>query len=343
MLRHLHRCIVVAALTVPTAFTARSNAQEVDAGTRAVARDLGYAGVAAYERGDFAPAADKLGRAFKILNAPSLGLWSARALVKLGSLVQAAERYRDVGRIQALSGELAVQRQAQQDAARELGELTPRIPFLILLVEGAAPQSLEIALDDAPFPTAMVAENYPVNPGAHRLTARRGDQNVTETFSVAESEHKRVTLRFAPPLPLAAPGGGPPVGGAVRSLTADPSTSPGGAADSRPGAVLPILGWTALGLGAAGIATGAVTGLLALNERRSLEQAGCNLATNSCDSAHQGDVDKYNELRSISSVGFIAGGVLGAAGAVLLLTLPRGDGQVALRISPTAVTVGGAF
>jgi hypothetical protein len=141
MWRLSHFFLLAATVAVICLSGARGHAQEIDPSARAVARDLGYAGVAAFERGDFQAAADKLERAFKILEAPSLGLWSARALVKLGKLVQAAERYRLVGRINTGAGELAVQRQAQQDAATELAALEKRIPSIVVQVEGGSPGS----------------------------------------------------------------------------------------------------------------------------------------------------------------------------------------------------------
>src|SRR5688572_21582724 len=87
--------------------------------TRAAARDLGAEGVEAFQAGNFQAASDKLARAYEILRVPSLGLWSARALAKVGKLVEASERYLDVTRLDASKGDTAVQRQAQTDAAVE--------------------------------------------------------------------------------------------------------------------------------------------------------------------------------------------------------------------------------
>src|SRR5688572_30759640 len=94
-------------------------AQPVDDATRAAARDLGMAGVEAYQAGSYPAASEKLDKAYRTLRAPSLGLWSARALAKLGKLIEASERYLEVTRLDVASGDVAVQKQAQIDAAAE--------------------------------------------------------------------------------------------------------------------------------------------------------------------------------------------------------------------------------
>jgi Tfp pilus assembly protein PilF len=72
---------------------------EVDDATRASARQLGYAGVEEFQGGQYESARAKLEKAYRVLKAPSLGLWSARALEKLGKLVEASERYLEVTRL----------------------------------------------------------------------------------------------------------------------------------------------------------------------------------------------------------------------------------------------------
>src|SRR6185369_14754613 len=74
-----------------------ATADDIDPSARSAARSLGYAGVEAFERREYGPALDKLEKAFAVLRVPSIGLWSARALARLGRLVQASERYRLVG------------------------------------------------------------------------------------------------------------------------------------------------------------------------------------------------------------------------------------------------------
>jgi hypothetical protein len=337
MLRPSLISLLAATLAALVLFAARVNAQEVDASARAVARDLGYAGVAAFERGEYQLATEKLERAFKLLEAPSLGLWSARALVKLGKLVQAAERYRLVGRIKASAGELEVQRQAQQDAAAELATLEKRIPTLVVLIEGASAGGVALELDDAPFAAALMGEPVPVNPGSHRVTANERGHTAAQTVSLAEAERKHVTLRLGSPMP--APQG---------VATASPPANVQGSLQSTEGAhgsaaVQRLVGWGAVGIGAAAIVVGTVTGAMAMNDRSTLSDRGCSLDRNQCPIALQDDVASYNRRLTISSVAFIGGSVLAAAGAVVLLTVPTTETKVAIHVRPSAITFSTAF
>src|SRR6476469_4563355 len=105
-------------------------AQSADESTRTAARALGNAGVEAYQANDFATATDKLEKAYAILKVPTLGLWSGRALIQTGKWIEASERFLEVTSLQVPAGDVAVQKQAQADAAVELKTLTPRVPVV---------------------------------------------------------------------------------------------------------------------------------------------------------------------------------------------------------------------
>src|SRR4051794_25830354 len=62
----------------------RAEAQQVDDRARGAARTLAEDGVTALQNGDATSAVDKLERAYEIIHLPTVGLWSARALVKAG-------------------------------------------------------------------------------------------------------------------------------------------------------------------------------------------------------------------------------------------------------------------
>ena len=53
-----------------------AGAQKVDDATRGAARTLGNDGVKAYQANDYATANEKFDKAYKLVRAPSLGLWS---------------------------------------------------------------------------------------------------------------------------------------------------------------------------------------------------------------------------------------------------------------------------
>jgi hypothetical protein len=99
-----------------------------------------------------------------------------------------------------------------------------------------------------------------------------------------------------------------------------------------------------LGVGGAGLLFGSVTGLVVLSKKSALEDDGCVDAR--CYGDQADDVDSYNSMRTLSTVGFVVGGLGAAAGAALLLTAPSEEQTgAALRpwVSVGAAGVAGRF
>ena len=328
--------LLAATVAVPLLLAAPASAQPVDDATRAAARKLGSSGLEAFQAHDYATANDKLGRAFRILQAPSLGLWSARALEKLGKLVEAQERYLKVTRLPIVGGDAEVQKKAQAEAAADLASLSPRVPTIVVQVEGASPSDVTLTIDGGVLSSDLVGEAFPVDPGSHQVVGVRGAERIEADVLVAESEHKSTALRFGSALAgAAAPGASPPSQAAVAQEPA--------AGASSSGISQRTVGWVTLGVGAAGLAVGTVTGIIALADRGGLSQGGNNCYGSKCGTAMEDKVDSYNSMRTFSTVGFIAGGVLATTGVVLLLTAPRATSSASLVIQPSSVFVRGVF
>jgi hypothetical protein len=314
---------------------------EQDAATRAAARKLAEDGVAALQSGDAKTAAQKLDKAFRMLMVPSVGLWSGRALIKQGLLVEGMERLLEATRLPS-AGDVAVQDRARVDAEKEIEQLRPRIPNLVVVLEGANAAEVALTIDGKPVPNALVGEDMPLNPGTHRLVAKRGDQEQALDVSLAESERKPVTLRFSVGVRAApaAPAAPLSVGGTAASASDDPGAS---------GTIRRPLAYVTLALGGAGLAMGGVTGVIALGKRSDLDD-NPNCADGKCLRSAEDDVSSLRTFRTLSTVGFIAGGVLAGAGVVLLLTSSRNaphawraPSTLALELGPGDVRLKGRF
>lgn len=310
---------------------------EQDAATRAAARKLAEDGVAALQAGDAKTAAQKLDKAFRMLNVPSVGLWSGRALVKQGLLVEAMERFLEATRLPS-SGDVALQDRAKADAEKEIEQLRPRIPNLVVALEGASEGEVTLTLDGKAVPSALIGEDLPVNPGAHRLVGKRGSEEQVAEVSIAEAERKPLTLRFSGAPAATAPS--LTVDNAAPSQTSDRG---GGRDIKRP------LAYVALALGGAGLVAGGVTGALAMSKRSELDESG-SCADGRCLHTVEDDVSSLRTFRTVSTVGFIAGGVLAGAGVVLLLTssgggeqAQRAPGTLALGLGAGSVRLRGSF
>lgn len=285
-----------------------------DDAARAKARALGYAGVEAYEAGDYATASAKLEESYQLLPAPSLGLWSARALVERGRWVEAEERYRAVTSASVAANDSPVQQQAKDEAQRERGELLRRIPSLKIRIAGAALSDVTVSVDGAVRAPSELATALLVNPGRHEISGVRGAERSQVVLDLVERTHEEVELRFS-----ARPEPGPPpapvVAAAPAPSPAAPAPLPAADASSDLRRVVHIGGWVALGAGAAGLTTSLVSYVLANQqyesfERRSLCTAG---------GCSQDEVDSYNTLRDVQRVSLIAGSVLAAAGVTALV------------------------
>ena len=305
-------------------------ADEPDEATRVAARTLGAAGVESFQSGKYVEASDKLEKAYGLLKVPSLGLWSARALAKRGLLVEAEERYLETTGLQAPSGDSTVQRKAQQDAKTELAALKPRIPSLVIRLSEADAAQLSLTLDGQPLATSWLGRPRLVDPGEHHVVAQRGADEAEGAATVAEGESKDVALAFRS-APLAAPVT-PPAASTISF------GEPPHADDSRqPSHTKRTLGWVALGAGAAGLVVGGVTGVIAAGKKTDLKNSGvCD--GDRCPTSQTDTVNSLNSMRTISTVGFIAGGVLAGTGIVLLLSSgsSSSSGTTQAWLSPTS-------
>lgn len=284
--------------------------------TLTTAREVGKEGLVAYRAGKYEVAATKFLQAYGAVRAPSLAVFAARALAKSGKLVRASELYLQAERLEPKSDWLPLQREMQQVAASERQELLPRIPRLTIQLEGAKPEEIEVNIDGVAIPTALIKAKQVVDPGTRTVTARRGSEVVTQVATLAEGERKSVTLQFAA---SAASAAASPAQPGLSSVAARPSptrdTSSSEIRTER------VLGWAGLGVAGVGLAFGTVTAVLAKSKRSDLQGSG-SCDGNSCYPESSGDVDSYNRLRTLSTVGFVAAAAGAAAGVTLLWLLP---------------------
>jgi hypothetical protein len=182
---------------VPALAPAAAHAQAIDSTTRSTARQLGTEGVQAYEEGRYDEASDKLERAYQLLKAPSLALWSGRALERRGNLVEASERYLEATRL-PIEGtdDKSVQQKAQADALAAHGELQPRIPRLLIEVHGATSSDVKLTIGGTAVPSAVIGTPIPVDPKRIEVEAEHEGHTVRADVSVGEGSSAKVVIRF---------------------------------------------------------------------------------------------------------------------------------------------------
>jgi hypothetical protein len=336
--------ILLAALAPP------ASAAEPDAAARAAnaqtAVQLAEEAADLFAAGKYADALDRYTRADALVKRHTIGVRIARCLAKLGRLNEAAERYLAVQRM-PLPADLepekaAKQREAIAQAESERDALVPRIPAIIVKLSG--PLEAAVTIDGQPLPAAVLGLKRLGDPGAHRVEARLGAEVVSREVVLREGEVQTVelTLQATSPPPIAPPP--PQVAQPAPQLAPPPPIAPAPDRDD-PARPRRIAGFVGIGVGAAGIAMGIVAGGIALGKKADLvTPCGPDLRcprSGGESLIHQ--VETYNTLRGVSSLGFIAGGLLGAAGVVLVVTAPAPKSAVSIQLTPTGASVRGAF
>jgi hypothetical protein len=244
--------------------------QAPDESALAAARLMGQQGVALYGQGDYAGASERLESAYSVVHVPTLGLWAGRALEKLGKLVEASQRYREVLLFAVTPRDPEVFRTAQADAQQAFDALAGRIAQLSIELVGATAREVSFAIDGKAVPSALTAYALPVNPGTRKLEARRGQQVVSQAVTLREGEKRTVTLTFvaesaAPTVAAAAPT--PKQVAAQQHTSADGddaalTAAEAGEDDARPSKPLTKQWWFWTGLG--GVVLGGTAVALAL-------------------------------------------------------------------------------
>lgn len=295
-------------------FSCPSARADADA-DKAQARLLGDQAFAAFGKGDWSKAETLFRHADALYHAPTLLLGAARAEVHMGKFVDAWEAYNRIVLEGTPPGASAVLRQAVEDARKEIGGVEKRRARVTISVVG--PASPAVTLDGAALPAAALDAERLVDPGAHTVHVTAEGYRPSDTqFTVGEgaAATARVTPEPETAAPLPAAAAPSPAADAPLANTSRPAA----------GSTRKTLGIAAIGVGGAGIVVGAITGILAIGKHGDLNGNAC--ATTGCSpgalSDYNSSVSSYQALGTVSTISFIAGGVIGAAGAVLLLTAP---------------------
>jgi hypothetical protein len=292
-------CLFACTLGIDTARADQAESQ------RAVARELGTLGMQAYFDKDYVNAADHLDKAYRLFSTPTLGLWSARALIQIGQWVRAAERLRETQLASAAVGDNAAQMQAQADAKTELQGLEPRIPRLSLAIEGAAASQVTLSIDERPVAHELFDVARPVDPGEHRVVGVFEAQHVEVTVNAQPNETQVARVVFQPkPLPSPTP-----------EISIKPGPKPEPVPEPAPNYLRPAA-IASFALAGASLVTSLVVTMMASH---TLDD--CNKRTGEYFCSDQ-QADAYETRRNLATATFYTGAALAGAGLALWLLQP---------------------
>jgi hypothetical protein len=211
-----------------------------------------------------------------------------------------------------------------RDRARSL---EPKLSQLVIDVPAAARVAgLVVKRDGEAMREAQWGSQVAVDPGKHTVEASApGKLTWTTTQDVqAPGTSTTVHVEALADAPVVVP---PPGAG----LPAIPPTTPGSDTPT-PASPLKTVGLIVGGVGVAGLAAGGIFGFLALSKNSSANSGHCGGSlggANQCDATGVSLRSDAVTFGNISTIAFIAGGVLAAGGATLWLVAPSGHVQAA--------------
>jgi len=323
-------------LAFATEVSAQSAAQP-SAADMETARTLYQQGRQLRDQGNLAAAMDKFKAAHALAGTPVTGIHLAQAQADLGLLVEARETCLSILRMQVKPDETERSVEARKDAAKLAESLEPRIPSLVVRVDGVQEGvALAVTIDGQAMPHAAMGMVRKVNPGRHEVrVSASGYLEAAEQLSLAEGESRELALSLR-----AAPPGAEPV--AVVSPPGETASAPPPRAEGRDGmSPFAVAGFIVAGSGAA---VGTLSGLLAMQQTSELED---KCTGNQCPPDAHGDLDNGRMFGTVSTVAFGVAAVGLTVGIVALLAQDDEPEAPPPRVSPWvglgSAGVGGVF
>ena len=276
---------------------------------RATARDAANSGRAAFDAGKYEAAIDSFSRAEQLVHAPPHLLFMARSQVRLGKLVAAHETYLKITREALAAKAPKAFKDAQIVAEEENAAIDARLPSVTVTLRGAPAAGVNVQMDGATLPSAMIGIPLPVDPGEHVFQASGSAVSDAVKVTVLEAGKQSVVLDLR-----ATALSPPPIPPANDSLTVD--------ASQVKASKLRIASYASFGVGAVGLGLGTFFLLKSHGTRNDADAlwADCHCPN---DPAKQALVtskdDDATRQQTIGVVGLIGGGVGVAAGVTLLV------------------------
>ncbi len=211
-------------------------------------------------------------------------------------------------------------------AETRVHELRPQLPTLQLKWQGQLPTHVKIFVDDVDWTGRSVALPLPLDPGPHEIVIKQSgalDQKRVVTLDVGQF----MTFDLDTEITIVKPPESdstvaiPPI--KVLPPSAKFWTNPRKAA-----------GFITLGVGGASLVFGSVMGALALVEKQTVKTHCVGATGYDCDRTGFSAVENMRGYANSSTIGFVAAGVLTAAGAVLVITAPARSKE-----RPTSMTL----
>jgi tetratricopeptide (TPR) repeat protein len=309
--RHIATSILATALLSSMLVTSTAAAQ-TGAPDAAEAEVLFQQAQTLFSAGKYAEACPKFAASYELDAGLGTLLNLARCYEKAGKTASAWVAYVDLAPLAARAG----QPDRADIAQQRIAALEPNL--MRLKLEVPADANIVVTLDDKPLAPELYGSALPVDPGDHAVAAHRPDGEPYFTKRVAATEPGRIVVVVVEPPPaLAAPPPSPPP---TPSPAPPPSTPPSvpkatPAPEPEPGTPWFIAGGV---IGGAGLVALGIAGGFTADAASSWKDARCDHGL--CpDAKAQASSEHAGRSADVATGLAVAGGVVAAAGAVLVL------------------------
>jgi hypothetical protein len=304
---------LAAALALAAGLVLAPAARAEDA--NAEAKQTYQQGVAAFEDGRFDDAARAFRKAYELK--PSWKLLynmaqSEAAARRYGLALDAFEKY-------LVGGGDEIQGDRREEVLAEI----QRLRVLVGVVEVQAPDGTELFIDGYSHGRVPFSGPVRVAAGEHQAQLRLGDEVLLE---------KKLGIAGGMTTTLAAESKAAGSAAAAGGKQASPAEEPGPVTE-EPGTEggKRVWTWVALGVGAAALIGGGVTGGLAMGREKDL-LADC--PDNRCPSSLEGEADTIKTMNLTADILYGVGAAAVIAGIVLFFVEPKGKAEADVTVAP---------
>lgn len=299
------------------ALTAQARATEPAGGDKALAEALFRAAKDLQGQGKLAEACAKYVESHRLDPKPGTILNVASCHEEEGKTATAWADYAEAATFAAR----ARQTERERFARARAEELEKRLSFVTF--EFPTGQEVTVALDGKALTTAASGTRVPLDPGEHTVDVRAPGKMPWTTHVTVDAGPAERTVTIPP---LADDG--------VSSAPPPPIVAPG--SPGAPPSTQRTLGWIGVGVGGAGLVVGSVFGAMTLSETSTIDE---HCRGSLCDAVGLAANDDAHASATISTVGFVVGGLALAAGVVLLVTAPPASRPPASLARPRTVGI----
>ncbi len=276
-------------------------------------------------------------RRLLLLPVAAVALWSAAArgddktqcfdAASQGQTLRDAHKLVDARAAFAVCARPVCPKPVAKDCTAWLEQVEQALPTIVVAASDGAGHDLfdvTVTIDGHPLAAKLMGEAVPVDPGPHTFHFETPDGGRLDHQALVREgvKNQAIDVVIAPPAKAAAA----PAAPAATAPTVPPAGEAPAGGGSSPWRTI---GFVSGGVGIAGLGVGVAFGLMAMGDKNDAQ----------CDSSgacKAGALSNARGAANVSTASFIGGGVLLAAGTVLVVWAPGGRAAEthALRVSP---------